>query len=70
MIRPLEHLASTYLLHALPYSIANSVTLVPYKYDIPIKSSDIQEKMPTPIAIFELFSCGLPPRAGTVWATS
>ena len=44
--------------------------LVPYKYNIPNKSTDIQGNVPTPIAIFELFFCGLPTRLGTVQTTS
>ena len=45
VIRPLKHLASTYLLHALPFSIDNCMMLVPYKYfDILNKSTDIHGK--------------------------
>ena len=70
-IGALKYLASTYLLHALPFSIENYIALIPYKYYNTLnKTTDIHRKAATPIAIFELCSCGPPTQAGTVWTTS
>ena len=56
MVRPSKHLSSIYLLHAWPYSIDSSMTMVPYKYNIPnIKTTDIWENVPTPIATLLCF---------------